>query len=183
MTPKILPDTCFREKIISFKEVQDLNHCGASCAAEIFLPCSVLGARWPQSCLTLCNCMDHDPPGFSVHGLCQEEYSPSPKKKKKKKKKKKTYKNVLKIYFFWSANMFNLLWLITTPGGTRGKEATCQCKRCKRLGFAPWIGSIPWIRQWQPTLVFLPEKFHGGDWQAAQVDYIILGYWQYILAF
>ena len=22
-------------------------------------------------------------------------------------------------------------------------------------------GSIPWWRQWQPTAVFLPEKFHG----------------------
>ena len=25
----------------------------------------------------------------------------------------------------------------------------------------PWVGKIPWRRKWQPTLVFLPEKFHG----------------------
>jgi len=27
--------------------------------------------------------------------------------------------------------------------------------------FNPWIGKIPWRRKWQPTPVFLPEKFHG----------------------
>ena len=31
----------------------------------------------------------------------------------------------------------------------------------KRLGFEPWVGKIPWRRKWQPTPVFLPEKFHG----------------------
>ena len=25
----------------------------------------------------------------------------------------------------------------------------------------PWVGRIPWDRKWQPTLVFLPGKFHG----------------------
>ena len=25
----------------------------------------------------------------------------------------------------------------------------------------PWVGKIPWRRQWQPTLVLLPGKFHG----------------------
>ena len=24
----------------------------------------------------------------------------------------------------------------------------------------PWVGTIPWGRKWQPTPVFLPEKFH-----------------------
>ena len=45
--------------------------------------------------------------------------------------------------------------------GARGKESTCQCRRCKRCGFDPWVGKIPWIRKWQSTLVFLPGKFHG----------------------
>ena len=27
--------------------------------------------------------------------------------------------------------------------------------------FHPWVGKIPWRRKWQPTLVSLPEKFHG----------------------
>ena len=29
------------------------------------------------------------------------------------------------------------------------------------LRFHPWVGKIPWRRQWQPTPVFLPGKFHG----------------------
>ena len=44
------------------------------------------------------------------------------------------------------------------PGGTNCKESTCQCKR---LGFDPWVGKIPWRRKWQLTLVFLSGKFHG----------------------
>ena len=28
-------------------------------------------------------------------------------------------------------------------------------------GFNLWFGKIPWRRKWQPTPVFLPEKFHG----------------------
>ena len=34
-------------------------------------------------------------------------------------------------------------------------------KRHKRLGFSPWVGKIPWRREWQPTPVFLPGEFHG----------------------
>ena len=37
----------------------------------------------------------------------------------------------------------------------------CQSGRCKRLGFNPCIGTIPWRREWQPTPVFSPGKFHG----------------------
>ena len=25
--------------------------------------------------------------------------------------------------------------------------------------FDAWVGKIPWRREWQPTLVFLPEEF------------------------
>ena len=25
------------------------------------------------------------------------------------------------------------------PSGAGGKESTCQCRRCKRLGFNPWV--------------------------------------------
>ena len=40
------------------------------------------------------------------------------------------------------------------PGGASGKEPACQCRRCKRLGFDPWVGKIPWRKAWQPTPVF-----------------------------
>ena len=47
------------------------------------------------------------------------------------------------------------------PGGVSDKEPTCQCKLCKRHGFDPWAGKIPWRRAWQPTLVFLPGESRG----------------------
>ena len=27
--------------------------------------------------------------------------------------------------------------------------------------FDPWVGKIPWRREWQSTPVFLPAEFHG----------------------
>ena len=27
--------------------------------------------------------------------------------------------------------------------GMCGKEPTCQCRRCKRCGFDPWVGKDP----------------------------------------
>ena len=40
-------------------------------------------------------------------------------------------------------------------------EPVCQCRRCKRRGFNPWVRKIPWRRKWQPSLVFLPGESHG----------------------
>ena len=47
------------------------------------------------------------------------------------------------------------------PGGTSGKEPTCQCKRRKRLGFNLRVWKIPWRKAWQPSPVFLPGESHG----------------------
>ena len=48
------------------------------------------------------------------------------------------------------------------PRWHRSKESAYQCLRCKRQGFNPWVGKIPWRRKWQPTPpVFLPGKSHG----------------------
>ena len=33
--------------------------------------------------------------------------------------------------------------LLGFPGGTSGKEPSCQCRRYKRCAFDPWIGKIP----------------------------------------
>ena len=54
------------------------------------------------------------------------------------------------------------------PRWHSGKESPCQCRRCNRHRFDPWVGKIPWSRKWQPTSVFMPGKFHGqrGAWQA-----------------
>ena len=35
------------------------------------------------------------------------------------------------------------------------------CLQCKRSGFDPWDGKIPWRRERWPTPVFLPGEFYG----------------------
>ena len=40
-----------------------------------------------------------------------------------------------------------------------GKESASQCGRHR--GCDPWVGRVPWRREWQPTSVFLPGKSHG----------------------
>ena len=56
--------------------------------------------------------------------------------------------------------LFSLLIGTYFPGGTSGKEPTCQCRRHKILGFDPWR-KISWRRKWQPTAAFLPGESHG----------------------
>ena len=38
------------------------------------------------------------------------------------------------------------------PWRLSGKQSACWCRR---HGFNPWVGKIPWKRKWQPSLVFL----------------------------
>ena len=38
------------------------------------------------------------------------------------------------------------------------KESACQCRRRR---FNPWVGKIPWRREWQLTPVSLLEKSYG----------------------
>ena len=33
--------------------------------------------------------------------------------------------------------------------------------QCRRLGFDPWVGKIPWRSKWEITVVSLPGKSHG----------------------
>jgi len=40
-------------------------------------------------------------------------------------------------------------------------NGTESASPCRRPGFDPWVGKIPWRREWQPTPVFLPGKSHG----------------------
>ena len=54
------------------------------------------------------------------------------------------------------------------PGGARGKELACQCRRHRRCRFDSWVKKIPWSRKWQPTPVLLPGKSRG---QSSLVGY------------
>ena len=46
------------------------------------------------------------------------------------------------------------------PGGSVSKKKKI-CLQCRRPGFDPWVGKLPWRRKWQPTLVLLPGESRG----------------------
>ena len=43
------------------------------------------------------------------------------------------------------------------PGGSGVKNLPVL----QENGFDPWVGKVPWRREWQPTPVFLPGESHG----------------------
>ena len=62
------------------------------------------------------------------------------------------------------------------PGVLSDKDPACQCRRCKRRGFDPWVRKIPW-RIWQPTPAFLPGESPGqrslagySPWSCRELD-------------
>ena len=50
---------------------------------------------------------------------------------------------------------------VTLTGFPGGSDSKRVCPQCRRPGFDPWVGKIPWRRKWQPTPIFLPGKSHG----------------------
>jgi len=59
-----------------------------------------------------------------------------------------------------------LAWRIPWTKGHGGLQSielrgNITCMQCRRLWFDSWVGKIPWRREWQLTLVFLPGKSHG----------------------
>ena len=54
-----------------------------------------------------------------------------------------------------------LVWPLWLLQWLSGKESVCHCRRCRRCGFGPWVGKVPWSRKWQPTPVFMPRRSHG----------------------
>ena len=90
-----------------------------------------------QSCLTLCDPMDYEPPGFSVHGILQVR--------------------ILEGIAIPISRGSSLPrdWTQAShkdfPGGLDSKE---PCLQGSRHGFDPWVGKIPWRRESLPTPVF-----------------------------
>ena len=67
-------------------------------------------------------------------------------------------------------------WL---PRWLNCREFACQCRRLRSHGLNPSVEKIPWRREWQPTPVFLPGKFHGqrslmgySSWSPEELDMI-----------
>ena len=47
------------------------------------------------------------------------------------------------------------------PGDSDGNASACNAGDLGSIpGFDPWVGKIPWRREWQSTPVLLPGKFH-----------------------
>ena len=63
--------------------------------------------------------------------------------------------NTLKRVLIWKWG--GLRWCF--PGGSEGKASVCL--QCRRPGFNPLVGKIPWRRKWQPNPVLWPGEFHG----------------------
>ena len=54
------------------------------------------------------------------------------------------------------------------PGGTSGKEPSCQCKRCKKCGFDPWVRESPGVGSSNSLQCSCWENsMDRGSWQAA----------------
>ena len=77
---------------------------------------------------------------------------------KLKKKEKKTKQKRIKYLERGKKKIINLSKQRGFPSGSDGKEFTCKCGR---HWFDPWVGKMPWRREWLLTPVFLPGEFHG----------------------
>ena len=62
--------------------------------------------------------------------------------------------------------MLTHVFLWGFPGGTSGKQPTCQCRRWRRHGFHLWVEKIPWRRAWRPLKYScLENPMDRGAWQ------------------
>ena len=60
-------------------------------------------------------------------------------------------KNLPTIQKFSSVQSLSRVQLLATPWTVAYQTSL----------FNPWVGKIPWRREWPPTPVFLPDEFHG----------------------
>ena len=51
--------------------------------------------------------------------------------------------------------------ILGLPRWLSNKESACQCKRCRRTWFDPWVGRFPGGGNGNPFPVFFPGKSHG----------------------
>ena len=121
-----------------------------------------------QLCLTLCDPTDCSLPGSTVHGILQARilewvaisFSRGSSQPRVEPRSPALQADSLPTELQGKPH-FVLILYSSFPGGSRGKEPTCQCRRPKRFRFDPWVGKIPWKRAWQLTPVFLPGEPHG----------------------
>ena len=66
-------------------------------------------------------------------------------------------------FFYWSVCFSFYIRSLIHQGLPCGSDSTWVwvCLQCRGSGFNPWVGKIPWRREWQSTPVFWPGKSHG----------------------
>ena len=62
------------------------------------------------------------------------------------------------IYSIYYSIFIYTINIVGFPGGSEHKESACDMGD---LGLIPGLGRSPWRREWLPTPVFWPGKFHG----------------------
>ena len=53
------------------------------------------------------------------------------------------------------------IYYIRTSLGHKKKKKKKNLLSMQETCFDPWVGKIPWRKEWQPTPVFLPGESHG----------------------
>ena len=118
------------------------------------------------------------------NAMCEPFFGSRFKQMRERERSKKRKRGITKQSEIWTHWIFNytkeLMWIVRLmisqlhsknsyllethmryiglPLWLSGEESTCQCRRC---GFDPWVGKIPWRRKWQPSPVFKPGESHG----------------------
>ena len=69
--------------------------------------------------------------------------------------------SLLRTFLHHIYNLFLGQWLGLPRCAVVKNLPVCQCRRCWRRTFNPWVRKIPWRRKWQTTPVLLPGKLHG----------------------
>ena len=117
-----------------------------------------------QSCPTLCDPMNWNLTGSSVHGLFQARivewvaisYSTGSSQTRNWTHVSSIGRWILYHCATWEAQSYILyiyIYLVT--------QTVKNLPVMQETGLNPWVGKIPWRREWLPIPVFLPRESHG----------------------
>ena len=109
-----------------------------------------------QSCPTLCNPMECSLPGSSIHGIFQarilEWVAISFSRGSSRPRDQSQVSHIVgRRFTIWATRealdiSLDIINNQSVPGGTSGKQPSCQCRRRKRCRFTPCVRKIPWRR-------------------------------------
>ena len=81
--------------------------------------------------------------------------------------------SLLKLTSIESVTLFNHFIVVCMytyirgfPGEASGKEPACQCRRCQRCRFTPWIRKVPWEGTNSLQYSYLENPMDRGAWRA-----------------